>query len=380
MKRLASIRTLAVFVVGTVLVSCSGTTSSGESATAVASASDTSDPSSGSSALQQMIDAAQQEGAVVWADNGAPERITALQDAFNEHFGLDITVEQVPLRSSEAQTRVLQESAADQVSLDVMNGSGGIMATMFEADANAFIDPIDWVELFGESLPEIQSVVEHVPSDWQGRLLEYSHQSYVVIYNTELVSEDEAPQSWEDLLDPAWQGRRIALDPRGFGLNELFVELGTDETLDLASGLIAQDPLWIEGSPAIAEAIAIGEADLGVTTHLNALTQIEEGAPVALASIPLVVASPQMMMPIAGSPNPNAAILWAAFVTTEGIAILEAQGDPQHRLWPDLDNASTELFQNAGVEPHVIDNPDDFLEAGRMQSEIAQLIQQSGVE
>src|SRR5687767_10230301 len=50
-----------------------------------------------SSGLAAIVDAANKEGMVVWADNGKAETIVELNKHFNQFFGTSITVEQVPL-------------------------------------------------------------------------------------------------------------------------------------------------------------------------------------------------------------------------------------------------------------------------------------------
>ena len=41
-----------------------------------------------------------------------------------------------------------------------------------------------------------------------GRLM-----SAVIAYNTDLVSEEDAPRTWDDLLDPRWNGQIVMTDP-----------------------------------------------------------------------------------------------------------------------------------------------------------------------
>ena len=51
--------------------------------------------------------------------------------------------------------------------------------------------------------------------DPKGYWVDYFDAYNVIGYNTKLVSRDQAPKSWEDLLDPKWKGR-IALDDENF--------------------------------------------------------------------------------------------------------------------------------------------------------------------
>lgn len=45
-----------------------------------------------------------------------------------------------------------------------------------------------------------------------GRLM-----SAVIAYNTDLVSEEDAPRTWDDLLDPRWNGQIVMTDPGSSG-------------------------------------------------------------------------------------------------------------------------------------------------------------------
>lgn len=51
-----------------------------------------------------------------------------------------------------------------------------------------------------------------------GRLM-----SAVIAYNTDLVSEEDAPRTWDDLLDPRWNGQIVMTDPGSSGSIKYFV-------------------------------------------------------------------------------------------------------------------------------------------------------------
>ena len=42
-------------------------------------------------------------------------------------------------------------------------------------------------------------------------------------YNTDLVSEEDAPRTWDDLLDPRWNGQIVMTDPGSSGSIKYFV-------------------------------------------------------------------------------------------------------------------------------------------------------------
>ena len=53
--------------------------------------------------------------------------------------------------------------------------------------------------------------------DSKGNWVDYFDSYNVIGYNTQRVARDQAPKSWEDLLDPKWKGK-IALDEENFSL------------------------------------------------------------------------------------------------------------------------------------------------------------------
>jgi iron(III) transport system substrate-binding protein len=63
----------------------------------------------------------------------------------------------------------------------------------------------------------------------------------VIVYNSTLVSEAEAPKDWEDVLDPKWQDKVIIRDPVASGTMRaiwgLIIQRGLASTGDTSSGM-----------------------------------------------------------------------------------------------------------------------------------------------
>jgi iron(III) transport system substrate-binding protein len=47
---------------------------------------------------------------------------------------------------------------------------------------------------------------------------------FAVLINTNLVPPDQEPKSWQDFLDPKWQGKFLTDDPRAAGAGEVWFE------------------------------------------------------------------------------------------------------------------------------------------------------------
>lgn len=88
-------------------------------------------------------------------------------------------------------------------------------------------------------------------------------------YNTELVSEDEAPKNWEDLLDPKWEGKIQFPNPAASGTSTLMVlsymmENGEEEGWEFFQELTDHANSIPDSGSAPTKAVAMGEAHIGV--------------------------------------------------------------------------------------------------------------------
>ncbi|HIU77454.1 MAG TPA: extracellular solute-binding protein [Candidatus Pelethocola excrementipullorum] len=112
----------------------------------------------------------------------------------------------------------------------------------------------------------------------------------VIIYNTKLVSEEDAPKSWDDLLDPKFKGQIAFVDPAkssaAFGalMGAVFAK-GKDDGkgYEYMGKLIENmDGKFSSGSSAIIKQVADGEHAVGITYEEGALRYIESGADMQL--------------------------------------------------------------------------------------------------
>lgn len=88
-------------------------------------------------------------------------------------------------------------------------------------------------------------------------------------YNTELVSEDEAPKTWEDLLDPKWEGKIQFPNPAASGTSTLMVlsymmEHGEEAGWEYFQKLTDQANSIPDSGSGPTKAVAMGEAHVAV--------------------------------------------------------------------------------------------------------------------
>jgi len=113
----------------------------------------------------------------------------------------------------------------------------------------------------------------------------------VIMYNKELVKENEVPKSWKDLLDPKWKGKIAFVDPAksGSSFTQLVTMLtafgkeeggkGWDYVKDLVKNI---DGKILSSSGMVYKGVAEKEFPIGVTLEEAAQRYVEGGAPVGI--------------------------------------------------------------------------------------------------
>ena len=129
----------------------------------------------------------------------------------------------------------------------------GSMSDLFTALPSGILDRVD---------PEFRSREDK----WVG----ISGRARVVVYNPDVISADELPDSILDFTDPEWNGR-IGWPPTN-GSFQAFVTamrttLGEDAARDWLEGIQANDPRVYPKNTPIVDAVSRGEVDVGFVNH-----------------------------------------------------------------------------------------------------------------
>lgn len=240
-------------------------------------------------------------------------------------------------------TRVDQEFSSGKHVADLfMSGGGSTGAT---AAKNRFV-------------PYSATSVAGVPAPFVGPNNAFA--APVVIsegigYNTDKVSSDEAPKTWNDLLDPKWKGKLCMGDPTSSGgMAGFFTAMLSDKkwgyTEDYLRKLAAQKARILE--PSVAENnLYAGHCAMNfVFTYDDYLTAKEKGAPIeyAFPEQEGSYAVPVYLSQLVGAPHPAAADLLRSWLYTPeaatGLAKAgfwpTAKGSPSPQGLPPLDPAN----------------------------------------
>lgn len=93
----------------------------------------------------------------------------------------------------------------------------------------------------------------------------------VIMYNTNLVSADQAPKSFEDLADPKWKGKIAAANSTNGSMQAHIATLiavsGTRGAARFLEGLVANETTFFGGHTDVRKAVGAGEFAIGIVNH-----------------------------------------------------------------------------------------------------------------
>jgi ABC-type Fe3+ transport system substrate-binding protein len=277
-------------------------------------------PSAVAAAFDPALEAAaRKEAKVVWYTGLIVNQITRpMAAAFEARFP-GITVQYSRASNTETTLKLLNEARAHRVQADVFDVTSGIHSLLEAHVVAPYQAP---------SAAHFPAVLKDPEGYWFGTNLYF----LTVAYNTNLVKPAEAPRTWDDLLDPKWEGQMAwtselaAQGPPGFIFNALSIK-GPDKGMEYLRAFAKQEPIAIASSPrAVLDQVVSGEHGLGVMMYNHhAAISAAAGAPVAWLKLEPLVGLFSIMGIPKDAPHPNAARLFEEYVLSpEGQAVFAA--------------------------------------------------------
>jgi iron(III) transport system substrate-binding protein len=230
-----------------------------------------------------------------------PEFTEELANKFEELHGINVNVHY-------AGTNVLvNQMMAEQNNpqADVWYGGGGILP--FEAAIDQGL---------------LEPYTPEVAEDWEVVQdgIKYKHEEgyYTGVelfvlgfsYNPDVVPEEDAPHSWEELIDNEWEDGLQFPNPAASGTATLMVmdqmmRQGEDEAWSYFDTLVDHANSIPDSGSSPTSAVSMGETDIGVGFDFMAYEQQENGESVdfIIPDLTPVIANPAAL--IADSPNPE---------------------------------------------------------------------------
>lgn len=234
----------------------------------------------------------------LWGFNEiAPENKAAFAAAYP---GMKITSQGKQFATGGA---IITAAAAGQASTDSFGGAYNIYAPVYGKDL--LNKEFDWTQY---GVPE-----EFLDPARPGMMYDSSN-SYVLWYNTNMLSASDVPDDPFEFLDPKWKGKLTASPSYFFGgFSYIALKFGAERAKDLAIKLLDEQNLLITSNP---EALLIA-GERSVIFPIFAIPQeFRQGAPIDVKSYQGAGVWAQMAGIMRNAQHPNGAVLyelWDAF-------------------------------------------------------------------
>lgn len=274
----------------------------------------------------RVVEAARQEGELVgYTSFCVGTRGEAVQAAFGDEYG--ITISGVSGLSAEIHEKVRTEVASGTVEGDIWDGIPPVAALAVDEGLN---------QEFVSRLPEYTA---SYPDEWRddpmradGYVINVFDTPFAPMINTDLVTGNDTPTSWLDLLDPKWKGQLVIDSPTLQGtlyrLYYIFPSWGIDPDWYFTK-LGENEPVVTSNVYVAANEVADGNYAIAVMGYYQYLYP-RSHLPIQFCSMEegwtLGGGTPFML--IEGAPHYNAALVFLNWcLTTEGVTTLtEAAG------------------------------------------------------
>lgn len=325
MSRRRFVQTVAAIGVATSLVvtSCGGSENGNSGADngpgSAAATLDKFNAMTGKERTDALVAEAQKEGTVVFYT--ASSGMDPIVEAFEKKY--DIPVEMYSGQSDTVLQRILQEYGAGFYGADVMD------------DSESF------------SISEQGMTYEYVNPELTDKIPGYDQASNVAAtrlsvytqgWNTNLVNEDELPDTLDGFTDPKWKGK-LSLDPRDWiwytGVMDYYTtQKGwSEEQVDDMIRTLASYSTLNAGHTVQAQLLLAGEYPVSLSVYTQSIDRLLEKdpkAPVAWRKkdgsfIEPLIFQAQGATILKNAPHPAAAMLFVDFLLTEGQQMLASE-------------------------------------------------------
>jgi iron(III) transport system substrate-binding protein len=266
---------------------------------------------SGPDRTQKLIDGAKKEGTVVIYSSMTVKDMGAIIAAFTKKYGVKATHWRGS--SEDVRNRAMSEYRAGRYDADLAETAGPDMEAMVRENLfQKIATPVS-----KELIPQAT-----IPSGfWIATRLSV----YAAGYNTTIIKNP--PKAYEDLLDARFKGK-LGIEAEDYDwFLTVCSAMGEQKGLKLFHDIVAKNGMSVrKGHTLLANLIPTGEVPLALTAYSYRLEQLKsQGAPVAIAWMPPVVALPTGAGVFKHAPHPAAALLFEDFLLTEGQKILAAR-------------------------------------------------------
>jgi iron(III) transport system substrate-binding protein len=263
------------------------------------------------------LDAAKREGKVVWYTSTPIEAAQKIANLFEQKTG--IHVELFRSGGSAILRRFGQEMAARRFAVDVLTTSDPAASAEFASHG-----------LFVPFRPANFDKIPDAAKDKDGRFIAQRLNMLAMFAREDKVAPADMPKAWTDLTNPKYKGKMVMPDPSFTALQLMVVStLSKMYGWEFYEKLRANDIMIVQGHQQVEDMLKRGER-LIAAEGLDSYAYDDRKAGINVATIypsdgTFAVPSPTAI--IKGSPNPNAAKVFAEFMIGDVVqAMFPADG------------------------------------------------------
>jgi len=262
---------------------------------------------------QKLVEKAKQEGALTLYTSMQVTDSRSLTEAFEKRYGIRVSLWRAS--GEKVAQRVLTEARGARHDVDAIETDGAQMEILYREKQLA--------PFFSPSVKDIPAAILPAHAAYVPTRLTL----YVLAFNTRRVPPAEAPNSFDELLDPKWAGR-FALEAADVAWFAAVAKaMGEANGTAYFRKLAAMKPGIRSGHTLMAELVAAGEIDMALDAHVQGVARLKDkGAPIEWKALQPAFGQPSSVGVALRAPHPHAALLFADFILSrEGQEIIKAR-------------------------------------------------------
>jgi iron(III) transport system substrate-binding protein len=204
--------------------------------------------------------------------------------------------------------------------------------------------------------PETKFIPQDLADD-EAYWTAYYVNPFVLGFNTNMVKKEEAPKTYEQLLDPKWKGKKISIDDSAYGfLAGLMRAWGKEKAVEYFKKLAAQEPVVMRGNTNRVQLTMAGEYYLILAYAPTIQRETSKGHPIDWIPLEPVPVQVNPMMLAAKAPHPNAGKLFIDFLLSkEGQKMLVS-----FRRIPVREDVEPEPPRLFNGYKRIVEHPEDY--------------------
>jgi len=264
----------------------------------------------GADRQQILEEGARREGKLTFYTSGSSDLVSPILEAFQKKYPF-IKVDMWRGSGSDVASRPLEEAKAGRDIVDVIEGT---QVTMIVLQRMGLVQPF--------VSPHFAQIEDEAKTTVSGSVVAVAYRSSGIGfgYNTKLVSKDQLPKTYEDLLNPKWNGK-LAIAGTDTGIGWMGAIKHSSGGEELLKKIAAQNyPVQMISAVALVQIIATGEYAASPTLiDANVYMSKLKGAPVDWAPLEPVRVNLGKIVVAKKAQNPYAAMLFTDFEISKDV-------------------------------------------------------------